>query len=53
MGCREIYLNPDRKREERDQRRKFVDELEKKRSEDPGRTHVIKNNAVLRFEAGN
>ena len=51
-GCRKIFLSPDRNREERDQRRKLVDELKKKRSEDPGRTHVIKNNAVLSFEAG-
>ena len=51
-GCENIYLSPDRTRDERDQRKKLVDELKRKRSEDPGKTHLIKNNVVISFVAG-
>ena len=45
--CENIYLSPNSTRVERDQRKKLVDELKRKRREDPGKTHLIKNNVVL------
>lgn len=48
-----IFLSPDRTFDERAERRKLVDELRKKRSENPDKTFIIRKNVVVCLSTDN
>jgi hypothetical protein len=48
-GFGSIYISPDRSLDERRAYKKLVEELKLKRSKEPDKVHVIKNNKIVSF----
>ena len=49
-GYRSVYICPDRTVQERRAHKKLIELLKEKRSAEPNRTHIIRNNRVVSFE---